>query len=297
MRFMRLFPEAATAFVDSGVCRTPASRASYLRELRALDQFAKGVTLDQYTTRLLTEYCLSNGPAPATAKRRRSQIVGFFEWATWMELVPANPASSLKFTVKPGSGGVRAHSWLGEAEIAHIIRACPDTPAGRRDRVMLLHGFLLGLRRFEIAGLRWNQYSQDMSRLSFVGKGNKLAQLGVPPQLRAELQAWCREAPADAVAVLPRIRDTFDEQVISWNEPVAYGSIGWLMDRAAARAGITLAPHDMRRSYAGVLEQAGVPVSDIQRLMRHSNLGTTSVYLEKNPNRTAALADNFTIAL
>jgi hypothetical protein len=32
-------------------------------------------------------------------------------------------------------------------------------------------------------------------------------------------------------------------------------------------------------------------IKDISRLMRHSNIGTTSAYLEKNPHRVAGLGD------
>jgi integrase len=51
----------------------------------------------------------------------------------------------------------------------------------------------------------------------------------------------------------------------------------------------------MRRSFGGLLESKGVPVTDIQRAMRHSNVGTTSVYLDKNPAKAAAITGALTI--
>jgi site-specific recombinase XerD len=51
---------------------------------------------------------------------------------------------------------------------------------------------------------------------------------------------------------------------------------------AAAAAGVRrrLAPHQLRHAHAVELAHEGVPLIVIQRQLRHSNLGITSVYLQ-----------------
>jgi site-specific recombinase XerD len=52
--------------------------------------------------------------------------------------------------------------------------------------------------------------------------------------------------------------------------------------RVAARAGIRrrFAPHQLRHAHALELAREGVPLNIIQRQLGHTNLGTTSIYLQ-----------------
>jgi integrase len=299
--------EAAQLYVnESSTVRTAASRRTVLSHLRALSALNPGLELGRYKTSHLVQYCTGptgSGLAPNTVRTRMSILRPFFDWCHWRKLYAgANPATDLKFAVKPGHGNVRTGTWLAEHEVAQVLRTCADSPCGRRDRIIFMVGFMMGLRCFEIAGLRWDQFSQDYSRLTFFGKGTKLAQLGVPPQVRAELQAWRREAPVGTQVVLPRFQPSsisgIDETVPNWYSPVGTFAIGHRCMLVGTKAGFPeLRPHDMRRSYAGMLEAKGVPVQDISRLLRHSDIGVTSRYLERNPARSTALADTFELAL
>src|SRR6266571_4144261 len=52
--------------------------------------------------------------------------------------------------------------------------------------------------------------------------------------------------------------------------------------RLAARAGVRrrFAPHQLRHAHALELAREGVPLNIIQRQLGHTNLGTTSIYLQ-----------------
>lgn len=297
---MNLASAASTFINDSGTCRTRASVDTYRGELARLGAMFPRLNLDQFTVNELVQFCLANHPSDATIRRRRAILRGFFGWCAYKHMCPTNPASDLTYALKPGHAEVRTHSWLDEESIGHVVRSCPNDLMGDRDRLVLLIGFMLGLRRAEIAGLRWPDFSLDLSRVTLVGKGRKLVTLGVPPQLRDALKAWRRNAPVGTATVLP----TFDvdrfgtRTVVNWDKPLGWDGVGRVVITAGERAGFPrLRPHDMRRSFAGVLERKGVPVADISRLLRHGDLGVTSRYLDKNPERVSALADTFELAL
>jgi site-specific recombinase XerD len=52
--------------------------------------------------------------------------------------------------------------------------------------------------------------------------------------------------------------------------------------RVAARAGVRrrFAPHQLRHAHALELAREGVPLNIMQRQLGHSNLGTSSIYLQ-----------------
>lgn len=285
---------------ESGAPKTRSSVITFTMHVRTLGLRNPTLELDQFKTAHLVAYCTAGNPAPNTVRTRKTILRSFFEWCTYMRFIETNPALDLKYAVRPGSGNVRMGVWLAEHEVAGLLASCGTELHGRRDRALLVPGFFMGLRVHEIANLRWAMFSTDLSRLTFVGKGRKLVQLGVPPQARVELQAWRREAPVGCQTLYPTFRGTrwSDDQVIHWETPIGVDGCRDRIQAAGKRFGLTtFDPHDMRRTYAGVLEAKGVPLADISRMLRHSDMGTTSRYLEKNPNKTAELADAFELAL
>jgi integrase len=67
-----------------------------------------------------------------------------------------------------------------------------------------------------------------------------------------------------------------------------------LIVRRAEEAGLGLvATHDLRRSFAGFLDERGVDLGGIQAALRHSSPDTTQrAYLERSPRRALrAVAD------
>lgn len=295
---MRVFPEAAQQFVVT-TCRTRQSKAGYLATLRQLQDQFPSLTVKDFELYHLEQFCLRGEPAAGTVRTRRSRVRSFFDWAEYRGMVDVNPASKLMRAVRVHGGTVTEHHWFDETQVGVLLAACPDTGPGRRDRVLLLLGFLLGLRRSELAGIRWTQFSPDMTRVGLVGKGNKVAHLGVPPQLRDELVAWKRECPDGCDTVLPRVMaDGFSgENRLVWSQPIGSDGVYRVVRHAGLRAGINVQPHDLRRSFLGIILDHGIPIHEAAPMMRHSNIGTTDLYAKKDPRRTAALADGIRLNL
>lgn len=304
--------EAAFEFADhSGRIKTEASRRSFLKVMRHLNKWAggsaDGVPLGELTDQDLTDWCNSETvdgrqPAPSTIRKRRAHVRSLYSWAKWKGYVETDPASQLDWSVQPGSGGVRKHTWLDEDTAAEIIGDRPDTPAGQRDQLIVLLGMMTGLRAgVEMVGLRWDQLSPDLSTIEIVGKGRKMATVGVPPQLRAALEEWRLKRPAGGVYVLPRMRlvwnpgDRRSVWMTDWEKPLGYDGILQAVKRHGDRHGVKLRPHDLRRSFASILEAQGVQLNDISLAMRHENVATTSRYLDRNPAKAAKVTSTFQI--
>ena len=291
--------EAARPYILA-TCNTSQSKVTYRSLLQRLQDHVGPIDMKDVTLTQLGEFCIVGDVAPGTVRLRRSIVQSFFEWAQFHGMVDTNPASGLRHVVKAVGGGVREHHWLDQDQMAVILQSCTDDAAGRRDRLICLFGVLMGLRRSEIAALRWPQFSSDLSRLTLIGKGRKLATLGVPPQVRDELTRWRAEAPAGSTTVLPTLRATSWASETSgpdWECPIGRDAVYKVICRTSKRSGVALTPHDMRRSYLGVLLEKGIPIQDASQLMRHNNIGTTDRYAKKDPRRTAAMADTITCSL
>lgn len=293
---------AINAYVEeSGRLRTDPSRKSFRKVMHHLQVYSGAVELDEVDAQTLTDWCLSNNPAPNTVKKRRAHARSFFGWCSYKGWLETDPSSGLGYSVVPGRGSMRSHTWLSKADLAELIRGMPADDAGQRDRLILLLGSLCGLRADEICQLRWTHFTSDYSRLNLVGKGRKAATIGVPRELREALQDWHQKRPRGADAVLPTMQSRTMHgkrvRIAQWDKPLQYHGVLYAVKAAGARAGWKLDPHDLRRTFAGILEESGVPVTDISRAMRHNDVGTTSRYLEKNPRRTVEVTEGLELGL
>lgn len=300
MRYM----EAINAYIEeSGRLRTDSSRKTFRKTMVHLARYSGAVMLDDIDQQTLTEWCLCNNAAPSTVKKRRGHARGFFGWCAYKGWLETDPASGLAYSVVPGRGSVRTHTWLSKPQLVEVIKAMPNDQAGQRDRLIVLLGTLCGLRAEEICGLRWKDFAPDWSTVTLIGKGRKAATIGVPPELREALAEWHKLRPMGASAVLPRMQYMFNPatrkrvRVAQWDKPLEYHGVLYAVKAAGKRVGCKLDPHDLRRTFAGILEESGVPVTDIQRAMRHSDVGTTSKYLEKNPRRTVEVTEGLRLGL
>jgi integrase/recombinase XerD len=285
--------EAFVIFADeSGALTTTQSRDAYHKTVNQLATHCGDKALGSYSTDELTAFCLRPG-APATIRGRRDRIRSIFRWCAYRKLVARDPTADLKYTVNPRGGAVKQHTWLTKPETAQVASGFNlEDPRSHRDYVVYRTTLMLGLRRSETASLRWPMFRDDLSTVSLIGKGRKLATLTVPPKLRETLAAWRQLEPEGAVP-FPRFNWNHDfkgnwRMTPWWTTPIGVDAVYQII-----RKHTPVAPHDLRRSFAGILEADGVPLKDVQGLMRHSNLATTDRYLQTSPARLRSVVDGF----
>lgn len=154
----------------------------------------------------------------------------------------------------------------------------------------------MALRREELAVARWGDLSVQNNRvvLRVHGKGRKVASVDVPRQVVKALEAWrkfCVPATRGAFTDLPLIRRVWKGGRVSRGGLTSEGVL-LIVEESARRANLgPVAPHDLRRSVAGALHQAKVPIDTISRLLRHSSIAVTERYIQglKLPNEGAVL--------
>lgn len=286
---MKLYPDLSQLYIESGAITTPASRRSFGGVLRLCQSDRPDQELCDWTAQQLAQFCTSREPAPNTIKHRRACLRSSFQWAHWSKLIPENPAADLNLLVRPGRGNVRVGNWLTDQQVEQLLSSYDVTDElERRDRLVLLLGLFTGLRAGTLATLTWANFSPDLTVLRVRVKGGKERILPVADQLRDELLGWRELSFGPAVIPSFRVRwvDGGRDRAIDWDEPLGPAGISDALKRAGRRIGVDIAPHDMRRSFAGWLRRQGLDPGDIRDLMCHANIQTTyDIYLDRDPAR------------
>lgn len=167
-------------------------------------------------------------------------------------------------------------------ELMALLGACAgDTsPAGVRDAAIVALFRVAGLRRAEMAGLDLADYDREAHRLTVRGKRNKTRAIPVEDSgARGALADWLHLRGMEPGPLFTRIdREAGGGHVITADRLTDQG-IYYILEERRDQAGIEpFTPHDLRRTFAGDLLDAGVDLATVQKLMGHSNPQTTAGY-------------------
>lgn len=229
----------------------------------------------------------------ATANRHIAALRGVLKECWRLGLMPVEDyhrAIDLKQVPGQKAKSAEKGRHLSLGELSALIITCKDgTNLGARDAALLAVGYTCGLRRAEIAALMMEDYEPAENKLTVKkGKGNKERVVYIVGGAKAALDAWLAIRGPVAGAIFLRIHK--GDRLT--NEPLNNGSISFIFKERAKRAGVkTFSPHDLRRTFAGDMLDAGADIATVQQLMGHSSANTTASY-DRRDNRAKLAAAN-----
>lgn len=143
----------------------------------------------------------------------------------------------------------------------------------------VLLGLYLGLRREEIAGLRWTNFDRDLEWLTITGKGDRTRTIPVHPSLAHHLVAHVTAYPH----VFPGER----------GRAHIHPATVWLwVQRVAEHAGVRVTrPHMLRHTCLATMNDATGDLRTTQEFAGHARPETTAIYTRTTSQRlTEAMA-------
>lgn len=152
-----------------------------------------------------------------------------------------------------------------------------------RDRALLAVLYATGIRVSECAGILLEDIRNDDRTVLIRGKGSKqrLVPLGDVAWKELERYLACR---AHEAHLWLNARGT----------PLSRQTIWKVIGNLAGQAGIPkLSPHVLRHSFATHLLAEGMGLRSLQKLLGHSDLGTTEKYTDVTPQHLAELIRNY----
>lgn len=150
---------------------------------------------------------------------------------------------------------------------------------GVRDRALFAVAFYVGLRRQEIADLKWSDVDLEAGLVAVnAGKGRKETSEADIVPITSEtaveaLQAW-KELSAGRTYVFCRVLKPRKGEAgrLGQDKPISGEAIRLICKEQG------FAPHDARRTLITSLDESGTPISVTQKIARHANVSTTLRY-------------------
>lgn len=165
-----------------------------------------------------------------------------------------------------------------------------------RERLILLLGSRMGLRRAEILSIKLTDIKEG--RLTIHGKGHgeqgKVVVRKMPQVVMDALDEWMKER--DRVSQI--LKDESDGALIvayghkGYMSKMSLGCLSHLIRELGRFCGIEVTTHSLRRFFATNLRDHGAELDEVKMLLRHENVNTTiNCYLAPNISRLEALAE------
>jgi len=224
------------------------------------------------------EYSQEQGHAIATINRRIAALCSFYRFLAMMsDDAPVNPIHLRRHSIQSGR---RLPRDVKDEDLVQLFSVIDF----RRDRAMFLLMLRCGLRVGEVRNLSLNDlylYSitGGLPRLWLRGKGSKERVAYLSSEAMSALEAWLE------------IRANGKDQAVFLNRSGKQLTITGIQLQLASYcqlAGVWVTCHQLRHTFGRHLVEMRVPVTTIQKLMGHTRLRTTEVYLHISDQQVQA---------
>jgi integrase len=177
--------------------------------------------------------------------------------------------------------------WLTPREACRLVRAARASRQAPYLADLILLALHAGLRQGELLGLTWDRVDLRRWELHFLDasqqKGRRVDVVPINRHARDSLlrrAAWRAEHCPGCRYVFARLRQ-------GACAPIESIRTSWAV--ACRKAGLEdVHPHDLRRTCASWLVQAGVPLRAVAALLRHRDIRTTMRYAHLSPDDARA---------
>ncbi|MEM7132060.1 MAG: tyrosine-type recombinase/integrase [Chloroflexota bacterium] len=206
-------------------------------------------------------------------------------------LIEESTAQAIRRVEGVRTEGRKLGNWLSKNKAQQLLNV-PDTGTlkGLRDRALLAVLLGCGLRREEVVTMTTDHIQQREGRwliVDLVGKRNKVRSAPMPSWAKAAIDDWTDEAGIkDGYIFRPtrkggRLQDGPMTSQAVWNAVTEY----------AQQIGVTVAPHDLRRTFAKLARKGGAELDQIQLSLGHASVETTQRYVGEEQDLHSAPCD------
>jgi integrase/recombinase XerD len=234
--------------------------------------------------------------APATANKMLVALRRVLKEAQRLgQLSNDEYAAAVDYKPISGDGPMAAAGRaLDGGELRALLEACAEDigPAGVRDAAIIAIAYACGLRRAEIVALDIASYNHTTGSLTIHGKRRKVRVVPLERGATDALQAWLQVRGVTPGPLFVRIRRGGHIGTERLTDQAVYH----IEATRAKQAGVAhFSPHDIRRTFAGDLLDAGVDISTVQSLMGHANTNTTARYDRRGERAKRAATDRLNV--
>lgn len=203
-------------------------------------------------------------------EHRRNVINSLYLWLLREGYITANPC----FKVNRIKYEKKLREPLTHEQMNAIRYACRNN---LRDAALVEFMYSSGCRVSEVVGIKLTDIDFNRNRVKVKGKGNKNDYVPMSADAKSMIIRYLNSRTNNTDYL-------FSHNKKLGNKPMTTDSIRDIYIKLAKKAGldIKIFPHKIRHTTATHLLEGGMKVENVQKILRHSDIGTTMIYADVN---------------
>lgn len=189
----------------------------------------------------------------------------FWGWVTEEYQLDRNPMRN----IKPKKLPPPPPKAINPRDVVRLLEACDDSPAGRRDRAIVLFLMDTGARVGGLVSVQGDKLDLARRWAVVTEKGDKERRVYFTRYTALMIQRWLDERESDSDHIFTSLRT---------GEPLTTSGVYQMLKRLAKAARVTTAynPHAFRDGFALAYIKAGGEISTLARLLGHEDVKVTA---------------------
>lgn len=278
------------SFLEIDKALSKNSIIAYQRDLQKLKSFYPQSALANLEASDMDAFVASlfkTGLSVKSTARIISGLKSFYRFLVSEELLDKNPIAHIETPKIPR----KLPDVLSHQEIDLMLSSIDlSTPAGERDKliIMLLYG--CGLRVSELINLEQEWVYMEEGFLQVLGKGNKERLVPFGNKIKTQLELYHNYYRNQTA------KDKTTKLIVNQQgNPLSRVSVFKIIKKLAVRAGIdkSISPHTLRHSFATVMVEAGADLRAVQQMLGHESITTTEIYTHLDKSYLKSIVEQY----
>ena len=252
-------------------------RVTVERLLQTVDTPLRKMTTEEIR-RYLVEYQKINNCGKVTIDNVRRNISSFFSWLEEEDYILKSPMRRIH--------KIKTKQPVKETISDEAIERLRDNCKCVRDLAMIDLLYSTGIRVGELVNLNISEIDFEARECVVFGKGDKERRVYFDAKAKLHLQDYLRSRTDENPALFVTLDAPFDRLKISGVE-IRLRELGRELNLDKIH------PHKFRRTMATRAIDKGMPIEQVQKILGHSQIGTTMQYAIVNQNNVKTSHQKF----
>ena len=236
--------------------------------LKNTDTMIRKITTDEIRT-YLAEYQQRNNCSKVTVDNVRRNISSFFSWLEEEDYILKSPMRRIH--------KIKTKQPVKEIISDEVIERLRDNCRCSRDLAMIDLLYSTGIRVGELVGLNISDIDFEERECVVYGKGDKERRVYFDAKAKLHLQNYINSRTDTNPALFVTLDSPYERLKISGVE-IRVRELGRKLNIEKIH------PHKFRRTMATRAIDKGMPIEQVQKILGHSQIGTTMQYAIVNQN-------------
>ena len=236
--------------------------------LKNIDTVIRKITTDEIRT-YLAEYQQRNNCSKVTVDNVRRNISSFFSWLEEEDYILKSPMRRIH--------KIKTKQPVKEIISDEMIERLRDNCRCSRDLAMIDLLYSTGIRVGELVGLNISDIDFEERECVVYGKGDKERRVYFDAKAKLHLQNYINSRTDTNPALFVTLDSPYERLKIS-GEEIRVRELGRKLNIEKIH------PHKFRRTMATRAIDKGMPIEQVQKILGHSQIGTTMQYAIVNQN-------------